>query len=59
MQTGIEEQGEAFRKTDLEALLTDLRELIALAEGRLPDAIDDQGPAGEAPAVSAKKPKLA
>ena len=47
--TGIDEQSEAFRKSDLEALLNDLRELIALVEGRLPEAIDDGGPAAEVP----------
>ena len=49
LMTGIEGQGDAFRKSDLEALLTDLRELITLVEGRLPEAIDDGGPAVEAP----------
>ena len=49
VRTGIEGQGDAFRKSDLEALLNDLRELITLVEGRLPEAIDDGGPAVEAP----------
>jgi ParB family chromosome partitioning protein len=56
VRTGIEEQVDAFRKSDLEALLNDLRELVALVEGRLPEAIDDGGPAAEAPK---KKPVLA
>jgi hypothetical protein len=56
VRSGIEEQGDAFRKSDLEALLNDLRELIALVEERLPQAIDDGGPAAEAPK---KKPVLA
>jgi ParB-like chromosome segregation protein Spo0J len=49
LRTGIEGQGNAFRKSDLEALLNDLRELITVVEGRLPEAIDDGGPAVEAP----------
>lgn len=49
IMTGIDEQVDAFRKSDLEALLNDLRELIAVVEGRLPEAIDDDGPAAEAP----------
>jgi ParB family chromosome partitioning protein len=49
LMTGIDEQSDAFRKSDLEALLNDLRELIAVVEGRLPEAIDDGGPAVEAP----------
>ena len=56
VRTGIEEQGDAFKKSDLEALLNDLRELVALVEGRLPEALDDGGPAAEAPK---KKPVLA
>ena len=55
VRTGIEEQSDAFRKSDLEALLNDLLELITLVEGRLPEAIDDGGPAVEAPK---KKPVL-
>ena len=55
VRTGIEGQGDAFRKSDLEALLNDLRELITLVEGRLPEAIDDGGPAVEA---LKKKPVL-
>jgi ParB family chromosome partitioning protein len=47
VRSGIEEQTDAFRKSDLEALLDDLRELVALVEGRLPEAIDDGGPAAE------------
>ena len=49
VRTGIEGQGDAFRKSDLEALLNDLRELVALVEGRIPEALDDGGPAAEAP----------
>jgi ParB-like chromosome segregation protein Spo0J len=49
VKTSIEGHGDAFRKSDLEALLNDLRELVALVEGRLPEAIDDGGPAAEAP----------
>jgi len=56
VRSGIEEQADAFRKSDLEALLNNLRELVALVEGRLPEAIDDGGPAVEAPK---KKPVLA
>ena len=60
MRTGIEEQVDAFRKSDLEALLNDLRELVALVEGRFPEAIDDGGPAAETPAEpKKKKPNLA
>jgi hypothetical protein len=55
VRAGIEEQVDAFKKSDLEALLNDLRELVALVEGRLPEAIDDGGPAAEAPAESKKK----
>jgi len=49
VKSSIEGQADAFRKSDLEALLTDLQELVALVEGRLPEAIDDGGPAVEAP----------
>ena len=56
VMTSIEGQADAFRKSDLEALLTDLRDLVALVEGRLPEAIDDGGPAVEAPQI---KPVLA
>ena len=60
VRTSIEEQGDAFRKSDLEALLNDLRELVALVEGRLPEALDDGGPVAEAPAEpKKKKPNLA
>jgi len=38
VRTGIADQVDAFRKSDLEALLTDLRELVALVEGRLTSA---------------------
>jgi hypothetical protein len=31
--TGIDEQSDAFRKSDLEALLNDLRELVAWKGG--------------------------
>ena len=48
VRSGIEEQEDAFKKSDLEALLNDLRELAALVEGRLPEAIDDGAPAAEA-----------
>ena len=47
---------DAFKKSDLEALLTDLRELVALVEGRLPEALHDGSPTAEAPK---KKPILA
>ena len=40
VRTGIADQVDAFRKSDLEALLTDLRELVALVEGRLKSAED-------------------
>ena len=56
VRSSIEGQADAFRKSDLEALLTDLQELVALVEGRLPEAIDDGGPAVEAPTI---KPVLA
>ena len=49
VRSSIEEQGDAFKKSDLAALLKDLRELVALVEGRLPEALDDGGPAVEAP----------
>ena len=49
VRTSIEEQGDAFKESDLEALLNDLRELVALVEGRIPEALDDGGPAAEAP----------
>ena len=58
--SGIEEQGDAFKKSDLEALLNDLRELVALVEGRLPEALDDGASVAEAPAEpKKKKPVLA
>ena len=41
----IEEQVDAFKKSHLEALLNDLWELVTLVEGRLPDALDNSGPA--------------
>jgi len=56
VKTGIEEQVDAFKKSDLEALLSDLRELVALVEGRLPEALDDAGATTAAPK---KKPNLA
>lgn len=60
VKTSIEEQVDAFNKSDLEALLNDLRELVALVEGRLPEALDDGGPAAEAPVEpKKKKPVLA
>jgi hypothetical protein len=60
VRSSIEEQEDAFKKSDLEALLNDLRELVALVEGRLPEAIDDGGAAAEAPAEpKKKKPKIA
>jgi hypothetical protein len=40
-------------------LLNDLQELVALVEGRLPEALDDAGPAAETPAAPKKKPVLA
>jgi len=49
LMSGINEQSDAFRKSDLEAFLNDLRELSTVVEGRLPEAIDDGGPAVEAP----------
>lgn len=55
MRSNIEEQADAFKKSDLEALLSDLRALVALVEGRLPEALDDGGPAAETPAESKKK----
>jgi hypothetical protein len=51
LKTGITEQVDAFKKSDLEALLSDLRELIALVEGRLPEALPDE----VAPASTALK----
>jgi ParB-like chromosome segregation protein Spo0J len=36
VKSGIEEHVAAFKKSDLEAMLSDLRELVALVEGRLP-----------------------
>jgi ParB-like chromosome segregation protein Spo0J len=41
VKSGIEEHVAAFKKSDLEALLSDLQELVALVEGRLPEALDD------------------
>jgi ParB family transcriptional regulator, chromosome partitioning protein len=49
VRSGIEEQVDAFKKSDLQALLKDLRELIALVEGRLPEALDDGGTAVVSP----------
>ena len=51
---GIEAQAEGFRKSDLEALLNDLRELVALVEGRLPAALDD----GDSAGIETGGPKL-
>ena len=56
VMTDIQGQAaDSFRKSDLEALLNDLRELVTLVEERLPSAVDDGGPAVEAPK---KKPVL-
>jgi ParB-like chromosome segregation protein Spo0J len=54
VKSGIEGQVAAFKKSDLEALLSDLRELVALVEGRLPEALDDGG-AVKAPAKASVK----
>ncbi len=43
VKSGIEEQGDAFKKSDLESLLNDLREPVALVKGRLPEALEDTG----------------
>jgi ParB-like chromosome segregation protein Spo0J len=59
VKSGIEGQVAAFKKSDLEALLTDLRELVALVEGRLPEALDDSAPAVKAPAALKKDQKFA
>jgi ParB family chromosome partitioning protein len=56
VKSGIEARTDAFKKSDLEALLADLRELIALVEGRLPEAVDDAAPTMKAPALRAKAP---
>lgn len=56
VRSGIEEQVDAFKKSDLKALLSDLRELIILVEGRLPEALDDGGTAVVSPK---KKPHRA
>jgi ParB family transcriptional regulator, chromosome partitioning protein len=60
VQSGIEEQADAFRKSDLETLLTDLQTLITLIKGRLPESIDDGGSTDRAPLVlkQAKTKKL-
>jgi hypothetical protein len=55
VRSSIEEQADAFKKSDLEALLSDLRELITLVEGRLPEALNDGGSVAKARA----KPKVA
>ena len=55
VRTGIEEQVDAFKKSDLETLLNDLRELVTLVEGRLPEAIDDGNPVAQKSAKSKKK----
>ena len=49
VRTGIEEQGDVFKKSDLEALLNDFREIVALVDDRLPETLDNGGPAAEAP----------
>jgi hypothetical protein len=54
----------ATRKSDLEALLNDLRELVALVEGRLPEASEDgdttaKTAASAPPAPIKKNPKIA
>jgi len=60
VRSGIEGQADAFKKSDLEALLNDLHELVALVEGRLPEALDNSGPVAETPAEpKKKKPVLA
>jgi hypothetical protein len=64
VRNGIEEQEDIFKKSDLEALLNDLRELVALVEGRLPEASEDGDTTAETaasapPAPIKKKPKIA
>jgi len=50
VMTDIEAQAaDFFRKSDLEALLNDLRELVTVVEGRIPLAVDDGGTAVAAP----------
>jgi ParB family transcriptional regulator, chromosome partitioning protein len=44
MKSGIAEQAGAFKKSELVALLADLKELTALVEGKLPEAVDDTAP---------------
>ena len=41
VRAGIEAEASAFKKSDLTALLTELRNLIDLVEGRLATAVDD------------------
>jgi ParB-like chromosome segregation protein Spo0J len=55
MKSGIADQAGAFKKSELAALLADLRALIALVEGRLPDAVDDTAPAAAVKAATRKK----
>jgi ParB-like chromosome segregation protein Spo0J len=55
VKSGIEEQVAAFKKSDLEALLTGLREFVALVEGRFPEALDDGVPVAKARLKPKKK----
>jgi hypothetical protein len=63
LKSGIEEQVDAFKRSDLEALLGDLRDLITLVEGRLPEALTDEGapvaPTAGRYAVTKKSPRPA
>jgi hypothetical protein len=43
VRIGTEEQVDAFRKSALETILNNLRELVALVEGRLPEAVEGIG----------------
>jgi ParB-like chromosome segregation protein Spo0J len=55
MKSGIAEQAGAFKKSELAALLADLKALIALVEGKLPEAVDDTAPVAEVKAGARKK----
>jgi len=50
--SGILKQADAFRESDLEALLNDLREFVAPVEVRLPEPPGDGGPEEEKPKIA-------
>ena len=57
LKSALDEQTDPFRKSDIEAFLADVQELATALEARLPEAIDDGGPAKPLPAPPQPKKK--